>query len=231
MNQASEAGGDQAKSSFAALKRFTRPRVQVEQCDLCSQQIGPQHDHLVDPVTRQLLCACEACGILFSSQGDTKYKRVPRRSRYLPDFSMDDATWDELMVPVGMAFFFRSSVEERVMAFYPSPAGPTESLLTFEAWQEVVRDNPLLNTMEPDVEALLVWRVTEPAEYYLAPVDKCYELVGLIRANWRGLSGGAEVWKEIRDFFAHLKARSTVVAAPQTAPAGEEAPAQREGNA
>jgi len=64
--------------------------------------------------------------------------------------------------------------------------------------------------MEPDVEALLVNRLKGAREYYLTPIDKCYELVGLIRANWRGLSGGSEVWKEIAYFFDRLKAKSQV---------------------
>jgi hypothetical protein len=70
--------------------------------------------------------------------------------------------------------------------------------------------------MEPDVEALLVNRVGSArgytsAEYYLVPVDECYKLVGLIRAHWRGLSGGAEVWEEIAVFFNGLKQRAIMV--------------------
>jgi hypothetical protein len=30
-------------------------------------------------------------------------------------------------------------------------------------------------------------------------------LIGLIRANWRGLSGGSEMWDKIHAFFADLK--------------------------
>ena len=56
--------------------------------------------------------------------------------------------------------------------------------------------------MEPDVEALLINRVGPAREYFLAPIDECYRLVGLIRLHWRGLSGGTEVWKEIQGFFA-----------------------------
>jgi hypothetical protein len=48
----------------------------------------------------------------------------------------------------------------------------------------------------------------EAREYYVAPIDECYKLVGLIRANWRGLSGGAEVWERISRFFCDLKAKS-----------------------
>jgi hypothetical protein len=70
--------------------------------------------------------------------------------------------------------------------------------------------------MESDVEALLVNRVghargfTAP-EYYVLPIDECYKLVGLIRANWRGFSGGTEVWQEIARFFDALKQRATVI--------------------
>ncbi len=101
-------------------------------------------------------------------------------------------------------------------ALYPSPAGATESLLPLEAWNGIVENNPILRHMEPDVEALLVNRVglargAAPAEYYVVPVDACYQLVGLIRLHWRGLSGGTEVWKEIGDFFTRLRARAQVV--------------------
>ncbi|MCU1331464.1 MAG: hypothetical protein JWM08_456, partial [Candidatus Angelobacter sp.] len=120
---------------------------------------------------------------------------------------------DGLMIPINMAFFFNSSTENRIVVLYPSPAGAVESLLPLEAWEGIVRDNPALGGMEADVEALLVNRVGRsrtdvPAEYYLVPIDECYKLVGLIRAHWRGLSGGTEVWQEIGRFFADLKARA-----------------------
>jgi hypothetical protein len=161
---------------------------------------------LIEPVTRKLVCACQACALLFPSDGQTKYKRVPRRIRLLSDFRMTDAAWDSLMIPIGMAFFLESSVEKRVLAFYPSPAGPTQSLLPLDAWNDIAADNPVIAGMEPDVEALLVNRLD--AAHFLAPIDTCYELVGLIRTRWRGLSGGTEVWQEIRRFFDTLKERS-----------------------
>jgi hypothetical protein len=126
----------------------------------------------------------------------------------LPEFRLAEARWDSLLIPVGMAFFFHSTPAGRVMAFYPSPAGATESLLSLETWQELVQDNPVLAEMEPDVEALLVNRVQGAQEYFIAPIDKCYELVGLIRANWRGLSGGTEVWDQIGKFYTKLKEQS-----------------------
>lgn len=197
--------------SFAGLRRFVPKRAPAEQCDLCSLAVGPDHQHLVEPASRKIACACEACALLFSGQAGTKYRRVPRRASYLPDFQMSDAQWDGLMVPINMAFFFYSTPASKMIALYPSPAGPTESLLALDTWDEVTSTNPILKEMEPDVEALLVNRIRNASEYYIAPIVECYKLVGLIRAHWRGLSGGTEVWKEIGEFFNALKASSRVI--------------------
>ena len=91
----------------------------------------------------------------------------------------------------------------------PSPAGATESLLPLSSWQQIAANNPVLASMEDDVEALLVNRThQENPQYFLAPIDECFKLVGLIRGRWRGLSGGVEVWQEIQQFFNGLRARS-----------------------
>jgi hypothetical protein len=200
-------------SAFAALKQFARKRPLVERCEMCSRELPPEHEHLVDPSNRKMVCSCDACAILFEGQSGTKYKRVPRQVLYLPDFHLTDAQWDGLMVPIEMAFFFKSSPEGRIIALYPSPAGPTESLLSLGTWSDIEEANPVLHRMETDVSALLVNRIghvrgAAPAEYYLVPIDECYKLVGLIRTHWRGLSGGTEVWRVIGGFFSGLKKRA-----------------------
>jgi hypothetical protein len=192
-------------SSFATLRTLARKPLPTERCDMCGAVVVRQHQHLVDPASRRIVCACDACAILFYQDGETKYKRVPRSARLLENFGMTDGQWDSLLIPIGLAFFLKSTVEGRVLALYPSPAGATESLLSLETWSDIVHDNPILAEMEPDVEALLVNRLEQAREYYLAPIDKCYELVGLIRSNWRGLSGGTEVWQKIRSLFAELR--------------------------
>jgi hypothetical protein len=63
--------------------------------------------------------------------------------------------------------------------------------------------------MEPDVEALLVHRARGAREAWLVPVDACYRLVGVIRAHWKGFSGGARVWAEIARFFDDLREKET----------------------
>jgi hypothetical protein len=121
------------------------------------------------------------------------------------------------MMPINMAFFFKSTPQGRVVALYPSPAGATESLLAFDTWDEIVQENPALQEMEADVEALLVNRIghargfAEP-EYYLVPIDQCFKLVGLIRSRWQGLSGGTEVWQQIAEFFTSMKAANRRIA-------------------
>jgi hypothetical protein len=73
-----------------------------------------------------------------------------------------------------------------------------------KAWETLVVTNPIIAELEPDVEVLLVNRVNHTHEYYRAPIDLCYALSGLIRTKWRGLSGGAEAWRAIDDFFVEL---------------------------
>jgi hypothetical protein len=107
-----------------------------------------------------------------------------------------------------MAFFFFDSRAGRVVALYPGPMGATESLLELESWDAIEAANPLLSTLEADVEALLVNRARGARQQWLVPIDDCYSLAGLIRTRWRGLTGGREVWEEIGRFFEELDRRS-----------------------
>lgn len=202
---AAPASAEEVLQSLQALRRFAKPRSMArERCELCSLPIGPEHRHLLEMENRKIVCACDPCAMRFTDVVGGRFKLIPRDARPLTDFQMTDAQWEEFVLPINLVFFFRHSHADKMMALYPSPAGATESLLPLNAWEALVRDNPALAQMEPDVQALLVNRVGETRKYYLAPIDVCFELVGLIRANWRGFSGGAEVWKKLDEFFARL---------------------------
>jgi hypothetical protein len=206
-----------ATSSIAALRGFSQKRRQdqgrVEYCELCSEIIPSSHSHLLNLSNHELVCVCQACSLLFSEQGSGagKYLLVPRRYLALEDFQMADEQWDNLMIPVNMAFIYWSSGAKTVMAYYPSPAGATESLLELEGWQELVKSNPILDELVPDVEALLINRVKDARAYYIVPIDACYQLVGLIRLSWRGLGGGSEVWEAITGFFQEIQRKARPV--------------------
>ena len=193
-------------ASLDTLRRFVREREPRCRCDLCSEAIAehPHHEHLFEPGPRQLLCACTPCALLFPTEARKRYLRVPRRLWLLDGFAMSDAAWDDLAIPVNMAFL-QPAAGGTVHAFYPSPAGATESALSLEGWDTLVDANPSLRSLQPDVEALLVNRVGERREHYIAPIDRCYELVGLLRVHWRGLSGGTEVWSRVGTFFDALR--------------------------
>ncbi len=172
--------------------------------------MAAEHRHLLDLRSRELMCACRACAILFDRReaGAGHYRLVGDRRLRIEDLELDDAMWEELRLPVDMAFFFHHSGEGRVVAFYPSPAGPTESLLELDAWEQLERDNPVLETMEADVEALLVNRSRGPARHFLVPIEDPYRLVALIRTQWHGLTGGSEVRQAIDAFFDDLAGRA-----------------------
>jgi Family of unknown function (DUF5947) len=187
--------------------------AQQELCELCGEPLPPTHRHLLDLESRELMCACRACTVLFDRReaGGSHFRLVPDRRLLLGDFSLDDVAWARLRIPVDMAFFFHHSGLGRTVAFYPSPMGPTESQLGLDAWDEVEEANPVLRTLEPDVEALLVNRARGARQHFLVPIEEPYRLVGLIRTRWRGLTGGEEVWREIEGFFRELSERSKKV--------------------
>ncbi|HMI70309.1 MAG TPA: DUF5947 family protein [Solirubrobacteraceae bacterium] len=201
-----------ASSRLRALaQRSAEARESVqERCELCGEPIAAEHRHLLDLSTREAMCACRACALLFdrSAAGGGRYRLVPDRRLALADLELDDVSWEELRIPVDMAFFSFDSRAQRVVALYPGPMGATESLLELDAWDAIEAANPVLRSLQPDVEALLVNRARGARQQWVVPIADCYSLVGLIRTRWRGLTGGREVWEEIGRFFEELDRRS-----------------------
>jgi Family of unknown function (DUF5947) len=194
-----------------ALRRLARRATEAslaaaERCDLCSETVPERHRHLLESGTRQVACVCQACSLLFSQPAASlgKYRLIPDRHLYLANFAMTDAEWDSLRVPVGICFVTGAR------AFYPGPMGPTQAVVDPSTWEALVACNPVLGSIEPDVEAFLVNRARGARDYFIVPIDSCFSLVGLIRTRWRGLSGGNDVWVEIGHFFDALRKRCRV---------------------
>jgi hypothetical protein len=192
-------------ASRLTSKRDARPAEdEKESCELCAAEIVKEHEHLIDPSSRDLRCACGACASLFGASSG-RWKRVPRRLERLPGLRLGDDLWEALGVPIELAFFYRSTPAARVVAMYPGPAGATESMLSLDAWSRVEAENPVLGDLSADVEALLVRRTREGREHYRVSIDACFALVGRIRKHWKGLGGGQEAWTQIGDYFADLR--------------------------
>jgi hypothetical protein len=213
MAEGDEAASARFISQLRSLRGSRPPAPAEERCEFCARPLSPQHSHVVHVEKRSLLCACRPCYLLFTAQGAAggKYRAVPETYLDLGSRVLNPSQWDRLQLPVDLAFFFFNSTLGRTVAFYPSPAGATESLLELETWEEISRANPRVAALIPDVEALLIWKRPEGCASYVVPIDACYELVGLVRRHWRGFHGGEEAWQAIEAFFAALSARSETV--------------------
>ncbi|GFG55205.1 hypothetical protein CQY20_31590 [Mycolicibacterium agri] len=191
------------------------PQVAGERCEMCSEAIADEHQHVVNLEGRQIMCVCRGCYLLFTdTTAELRYRAIPDRYLTFPDFALDRRQWEALQIPVGLAFFFHNSALGRTVAFYPGPAGATESELDLQAWNDIRTADPRVDTMADDTEALLV-RVPDdesaPPLGYLVPIDACYEFVGRLRMMWRGFDGGQDARNYIDEFFESLDSRSRVV--------------------
>jgi hypothetical protein len=196
----------QNQGLFNTLRRFRERSSYQEKCEFCGAGLAPEHKHLLEVAKRRIVCTCTPCAFRFQDVVGGRFKLVPSDIRYLSEFNLSDSEWENLALPINLAFFFYSTPQQKMNAMYPSPAGATESLLPLTAWDSLVERNSELTTMAADVEALLVNRVGARREHYLVPIDLCFELIGLIRVHWRGLSGGDKVWEEVDKFFSKLRA-------------------------
>jgi hypothetical protein len=191
----------------------------TERCEMCRDVLGERHGHVVDLGKRSLACTCRACYLLFTHEGAAggQYRAVPEHVYHDPGRPLTDADWNELQIPVAMAFFFHNSALDRVVAGYPSPGGATECELDLAAWDRLAAAHPLLGTLAPDVEAIFVNRTEDGSvspgappkrEAFLIPIDECYALVGELRMKWQGFDGGAEAHAALATFLDGLRRRA-----------------------
>lgn len=192
----------------------TTPQSAGERCEMCAEPIAEEHQHVVNVEGRQLMCVCRGCYLLFTdTDAKLQYRAVPDRYLSFPDFGLTRLDWEALQIPVGIAFFFSNSALGRTVAFYPGPAGATESELDLAAWDSVRKSDARVELLAPDTEALIV-RVPEDEtaapQCHLVPIDACYEFVGRLRLLWHGFDGGQQVREFIDEFFGAIVTRSKV---------------------
>jgi len=182
----------------------------TEKCELCSALVPSGHGHVADLERSSLLCACRACYLLFmhSQAGRGRYRAIPDRYLADPEHPLSVAEWDELEIPVGLAFFLRDSRQDRVTGFYPSPAGATECRLDLHAWDRLAAEHPMLGQVAPDVEAVLIARSASGVDCFLVPIDACYDIAGRMRLHWRGFDGGSLARQSITEFIETVRARA-----------------------
>src|SRR5450631_2163763 len=101
MNETSNGKPDRSGTA-SVLRQFALRRPATERCELCSAELAPLHSHLLEPLKREILCACEPCALLFCGQSGAKYLRVPRRICLLNGFQMSDLEWEALMIPINL---------------------------------------------------------------------------------------------------------------------------------
>jgi hypothetical protein len=181
-----------------------------EKCEMCATPVPAEHGHVANLEQATLLCACRACYLLFTQEqaGRGRYRAVPDRYLADPSSPLSAAEWDELEIPVGLAFFLHSSLRGEVAGFYPSPAGATECRLDLQAWHRLATAHPILAAAAPDVEAILISRTDSGVDCFLVPIDGCYELAGRMRLHWRGFDGGSEARASIAEFLGTVRSRA-----------------------
>lgn len=178
----------------------------VEECELCAQTITLEHEHLLEPDARRVLCTCGECAQLFLQEQQrqgARYLRVERRAARLASMDVDDAAWAELGVPVGLAFFTTRSRTGEVVATFPGRAGIVESFVPLRAWSELEQRHPVIKGILPEVEALLIRRTSRHQDYFQVSIDHCFELAGLLRSSEAPLA--SPELAVVQGFFARLE--------------------------
>src|SRR5579863_1894172 len=146
-------------SKLRKIAAPARPVKAQEKCFFCGAFLPETHSHLVDLGAMKFICTCEACKIIMS--GKNGWTSLPTRYLALKDLNLSNELWADFLIPVNMAFFTISSSRNSAVAYYPGAAGATESKLKLDAWSRLVDLNPVLKSLAPDLEALLVNRLDE----------------------------------------------------------------------
>ena len=145
--------------ALTALKRFAVNR-RPARCANCAERSWPTS------ISICLKCPAGACAApatpvpcCFRAMRAHGFAGCRGDTVRLHDFVLDDCALGRVAAADRVGVPLRNRRAGEVVAVYPSPAGGTQSQVDAESWQELVRANPLLGQLEPEVETLLVNRV------------------------------------------------------------------------
>ena len=119
-----EAG--QRAELVTALRRLRAPApagapaaAPAERCELCRTTIPENHRHLLHLVERRIVCVCPTCWSLRS--GDPEFRPTGARTLFLEDLVVPEDVWARFSIPIGLAFFMRSTTVEPGRGDVPQP--------------------------------------------------------------------------------------------------------------
>ena len=111
------------RSSFSANSRAgAQP---LERCEMCSDRAGGGASASArSGAAGRLSAPAMPARFCFMRKARQNTSECPRRIRFLPDFQLTDSQWNGLMMPINMAFFFKSTPQDgRVIAHVSQSGG------------------------------------------------------------------------------------------------------------
>ena len=96
-----------SRASRRAHSRRRRAAASGGRCELCPISLADDHKHLLDLEERRIVCVCPTCWSMRS--GEARYRPTGSRTLWLDGLELSDELWAAFQIPIGLAFFLRST--------------------------------------------------------------------------------------------------------------------------
>ena len=203
-----------------------RPAATGERCEMCSAPVADEHQHVVDVQSRSADVHLPALlpAVHRPAGRRCATARSPTATCPSPASGSTRRTGTTCRSPSGWrscsatARRSGSSRSTRARPARPSPSSP------LDAWERVVAANPGARHRAARRRGAAGPR-GEPGDgrgvhCHVVPIDACYELVGRMRATWRGFDGGQEARAALDEFFDEVERAQPAGGGAAREPAG-----------
>ena len=146
-------------------------------CRFCSSALDSPPNPLFEVATQRVLFACNPCASRFEKRSGGPFKLIPRSTRQIEDFRMPEVPWQTYDLPGNVTFVFYCTAAAKLLSVCKVAAGTVDLTVPREVWKAIIEANPVLEEMRPDVEGLLIIHTGDSREYFIAPIDVCYNLI------------------------------------------------------